>query len=294
MRHLRHAWPALAVVAVNPAMAFANHPSLRLTDAAIPRFEALSFFLLLLVVSSLVVWRVWNALRADFPHLLRRRAIAGVGEAHPAARGRWVMSPTARTNCLGFSLIFGMCILCCGGFMHFLFQVPAYLAFGWVPYLARVVPELTPDPAMVATAIACFIGVVLGGHAFFRWLYANALPEPRWNERGTGRFVAPRTSTEKIVAETWCEVLGLDRVGALDHFFELGGHSLLATRVLSRLAAATGATVTLRDIVTHPTVRELAAIIDGVLIDNASAAPVAEAPTIGRADRSRYRVGDSR
>ena len=69
MRHLRHAWPALVVVAVDPAAASAGMPSVRLTDAATLRFETLSFFLLLFAVSSLVVWRVWNALRTDFPRL---------------------------------------------------------------------------------------------------------------------------------------------------------------------------------------------------------------------------------
>ena len=67
MQHLRHAWPALVVVAVDPAAASAGMPSVRLTDAATLRFETLSFFLLLFAVSSLVVWRVWNALRTDFP-----------------------------------------------------------------------------------------------------------------------------------------------------------------------------------------------------------------------------------
>jgi hypothetical protein len=49
----------------------AGMPSISLTDVARVRLETLSFFLLLFVASSLVVWRLWNGLRADFPRLPR-------------------------------------------------------------------------------------------------------------------------------------------------------------------------------------------------------------------------------
>ena len=45
--------------------------------------------------------------------------------------------------------------------------------------------------------------------------------------------VAPRT--EKVVADTWKEVLGVDSVAVHDNFFDIGGHSLLAVRVVTRL-----------------------------------------------------------
>jgi NAD(P)-dependent dehydrogenase (short-subunit alcohol dehydrogenase family)/acyl carrier protein len=48
-------------------------------------------------------------------------------------------------------------------------------------------------------------------------------------------YVAPRTDMERAVADTWREVLGVEKVGAHDNFFDIGGHSLLAVRVITRL-----------------------------------------------------------
>ncbi|RJL31789.1 non-ribosomal peptide synthetase [Bailinhaonella thermotolerans] len=69
----------------------------------------------------------------------------------------------------------------------------------------------------------------------------------------------PATAAEELVASVWAEVLGLERVGALDDFFALGGHSLLATRVVVRLSAAAGRPVPLRAVFEARTVRALAA-----------------------------------
>jgi hypothetical protein len=48
-------------------------------------------------------------------------------------------------------------------------------------------------------------------------------------------LIAPRTDTERKLAEIWTEVLGLTQVSVQDNFFDLGGHSLLATQVISRI-----------------------------------------------------------
>jgi amino acid adenylation domain-containing protein len=51
-------------------------------------------------------------------------------------------------------------------------------------------------------------------------------------------FVAPRTRTERILAEIWCEVLDLERVGVYDDFFALGGSSSHSLEVAVRGEAA--------------------------------------------------------
>jgi amino acid adenylation domain-containing protein len=78
-------------------------------------------------------------------------------------------------------------------------------------------------------------------------------------------FLAPRTPAEDVVAAVWAEVLGVEKVGARDDFFELGGHSLLAGRVVSRLRAALGIELALRELFDAPTVASLAARVEHAL-----------------------------
>lgn len=71
-------------------------------------------------------------------------------------------------------------------------------------------------------------------------------------------FVAPATSTEKTIAEVWCEVLGLNQIGIRDNFFELGGDSLQAIRVVSRLRLAFEVEVPVAALFESPTITLLA------------------------------------
>ncbi len=87
----------------------------------------------------------------------------------------------------GVSFLF---LVCAGG--AYLVQIPFQVLFGWPMYLIRVVPQLNPDPATAGTAAVCLAGVVRGGHAFLRWLYAATGPEGdprRWPWRWTLRIV---------------------------------------------------------------------------------------------------------
>ncbi|MFE9250595.1 amino acid adenylation domain-containing protein [Streptomyces sp. NPDC007088] len=88
----------------------------------------------------------------------------------------------------------------------------------------------------------------------------RALPVPdAAREAADGEVTAPRTEAERVVADIWCEVLGLGRVGVHEDFFQLGGHSLLATRLVSRINKALGAAVTVRQLFEARTVAALAA-----------------------------------
>ncbi|MFJ9687689.1 amino acid adenylation domain-containing protein [Streptomyces bacillaris] len=94
----------------------------------------------------------------------------------------------------------------------------------------------------------------------------RALPAPDRRPDLGGGYVAPRTDAEELVAEVWAEVLGLDRVGALDDFFDLGGHSLLATRVLARIRAAADLVVPLRTLFVHRTAEAFALAVEELLL----------------------------
>ena len=84
----------------------------------------------------------------------------------------------------------------------------------------------------------------------------KALPEPVFEPRV---YRAPVTAMQKLVAEMFGRVLGVERAGLDDDFFALGGHSLLATRLVSRLGAALGVRVPVRSVFEGPTVASLAA-----------------------------------
>ncbi|MEU8529900.1 non-ribosomal peptide synthase/polyketide synthase, partial [Streptomyces sp. NPDC048629] len=97
-----------------------------------------------------------------------------------------------------------------------------------------------------------------------------ALPEPEGFRSGSGgRYVAPATATEELLAEVWARVLGVERVGVLDGFFELGGHSLLAGQVVSRIREMFSVELPLAALFDRPTVRGLAAFVDGSARDAA-------------------------
>ncbi|ONI92672.1 hypothetical protein ALI22I_02725 [Saccharothrix sp. ALI-22-I] len=75
-------------------------------------------------------------------------------------------------------------------------------------------------------------------------------------------FAAPRTATEVAVAEVWCAVLGLDRIGLDDDFVELGGDSLLAANCGVRLTERLDVALPAGALFAAPTVRALARLVE--------------------------------
>jgi len=89
----------------------------------------------------------------------------------------------------------------------------------------------------------------------------RALPQPATDLSCTDRsFVAPRTSTERVLCDLWAGVLKLERVGIHDNFFELGGDSILSIQVAAR-ARLSGLQLTPSQVFQQPTPAELAAVI---------------------------------
>ena len=83
----------------------------------------------------------------------------------------------------------------------------------------------------------------------------KAMPAPD-GEAGVA-YVAPRNTTEEILAQIWSEVLEQERVGIDDNFFDLGGHSLKATMVASRIHQELKISLPLKELFRRPTISRL-------------------------------------
>ncbi|WP_433682548.1 non-ribosomal peptide synthase/polyketide synthase [Nocardia sp. CA-119907] len=83
----------------------------------------------------------------------------------------------------------------------------------------------------------------------------KALPEPVFE---AAVFRAPGTAMQVLIARTFAEVLGIERVGLDDDFFALGGNSLSATQVVARLGVALDVRLPVRILFAAATVAAIA------------------------------------
>ncbi|MEE3920919.1 phosphopantetheine-binding protein [Micromonospora sp. BRA006-A] len=94
-------------------------------------------------------------------------------------------------------------------------------------------------------------------------------------------YVEPATEGERLVAEVFASVLGIERVGARDGFFHLGGTSLQSAAVAVALDEAADVVVPVSQIHRTPTPHELARWL-------------ATAPAVRTPARPRDRPGSAR
>ena len=96
----------------------------------------------------------------------------------------------------------------------------------------------------------------------------RALPAPDAERPALAEtFIAPQTTTEKRLASIWTKLLGINRAGINDNYFELGGDSLLATQLVSQVRRVFEVELPLVDLFQHPTLAELAASIEEIIIE---------------------------
>ncbi|HEY1918715.1 MAG TPA: SDR family NAD(P)-dependent oxidoreductase [Streptosporangiaceae bacterium] len=82
-------------------------------------------------------------------------------------------------------------------------------------------------------------------------------PRPRLRTE----FVAPRTDRERVIAEIWGSLLGIDQVGVHDAFFELGGNSLVGLAVVHATESEFDTVIAPATLFGHPTVAEFAEVL---------------------------------
>ncbi|WP_319459351.1 amino acid adenylation domain-containing protein [Micromonospora sp. RTP1Z1] len=129
--------------------------------------------------------------------------------------------------------------------------------------LAALVGALAADPDNPADTVAVELPRPTVRVAALGAMTVAAAEAPRGTAVPAGPYAL--TETEELIAGIWREVLERDRVGVADNFFDIGGHSLALAAVHARLTAATGRSITMLDLFRHPTVRSLAASLDGAV-----------------------------
>jgi amino acid adenylation domain-containing protein len=139
-------------------------------------------------------------------------------------------------------------------------RLVAFVVGGEVDNLRAALAEALPEPMVPASFVLLDRLPRLPSGKVDR-----AALQGKFEEAPSPRpVVAPRTPTERRLAEIWAAVLGRgsrDTVSVEDNFFELGGHSIQSIQISHRAAAA-GIEVTPRDLLHHPTIAGLAALVD--------------------------------
>jgi len=90
--------------------------------------------------------------------------------------------------------------------------------------------------------------------------YAKKSPRPNLKNP----FVSPKTNLQKQIAEIWCNIFSLDRVGIYDDFYQLGGDSLQSAELVARLTELGLSNTISLSIMEQPTVAGLAQAIEDI------------------------------
>ncbi len=114
---------------------------------------------------------------------------------------------------------------------------------------AALPPHLVPTTIVVLAALP----LTLNGKVDLR-----ALPPPEASREQQAEPEEPRTDAERKLAEVWCKVLGLARVGIHENFFNLGGDSVRSIQIISK-AQEVGIALRTAQLFENPTIAQLAA-----------------------------------
>ncbi|NOU64362.1 amino acid adenylation domain-containing protein, partial [Paenibacillus sp. LMG 31461] len=89
------------------------------------------------------------------------------------------------------------------------------------------------------------------------------LPDPKVIKENSNDIVYSALSDiEYRLSIIWCQLLNIQNIDPLDNFFSMGGSSFSATKLVMFLYKEFGQDVTLKDIVSNPTIRQLGQLLE--------------------------------
>ena len=125
-------------------------------------------------------------------------------------------------------------------------------------------------PYMVPSQVLCLKELPLSSNGKIdRKALVRMAEEQVAREPAAGQVLAS-TSRERQIAGIWESLLNRRGIGVGENFFEAGGSSVLAMKLFQEVLAAAGRDIPLVCVFEHPTIRSLAAYLDG--LDSAAGA----------------------
>ncbi|MEM7602404.1 MAG: phosphopantetheine-binding protein, partial [Verrucomicrobiota bacterium] len=110
------------------------------------------------------------------------------------------------------------------------------------------------------------------------------LPMPKVGAASVGERVKPRTDTEQQIWDIFSRNFDSEDIGVTDQFFEMGGDSLMALRIVVDVSEAFKREIAVDAFLTHPTIEQLAAYLEGDTPKADSAAETESANELGNID----------
>jgi long-subunit acyl-CoA synthetase (AMP-forming) len=110
----------------------------------------------------------------------------------------------------------------------------------------------------------------------------QSLLEPERFQTVSKAYIAPRTDTERKIAEIWREVLGNEVIGLGEDFFEIGGHSLAGIQVMSRVLSHFHVKLDVGTLFDFPKIEELAREVEKAMESGATEASIEEIRPVQR------------
>ena len=90
----------------------------------------------------------------------------------------------------------------------------------------------------------------------------KALPKPDFSTPQNGALSLASTDAERLIAQLWKEILGIDQLDINYDFFELGGHSLAAVELMAKIKDQTGKELPITALFQNATIAKLARLLE--------------------------------